>query len=172
MARAAQVLIVFAAVILLMGSFFFGYLVGQGEFMQEQERIEKFIGDTTAKIGSILGFKSKGDTPLIEDISKELRLQFYEEKALAGKNEGENLGATQPPKRFFLEIKVTNPNVLKRLQEELKNSGIDIKVEGGEKNTPKTIRLGPMYKETDAKKIKERLSNRLKDQEIKIITER
>jgi len=171
MVRTLQALVIFGAIVLLFGCFFFGYLVGQGEFMEEQEKLEKFIGDMEAKARSLLGFKTKVEPPLVTDSFKDLHLQFYEEKGISGKNEREGHGHDKDAKRFFLEIKVTNPNIKGIIQEELKDSGLAIKTEGMAGASPKIIRIGPISKEGDAKRIKERLFNRLKDQEIKIISE-
>lgn len=158
-------MLVIVVLVAMFAVFFFGVLVGQGEFEDEQAKIRGIYEGIQSKINSITQLTKRETPQLLDQGSEEFRYKFYAEKNIEAQDAGklrQNL--------YYLEI--TDPKA--HLPAEIKGllSGAQVKVElKATEDEGTKLKVGPFKTESEAHLAKEKIINQFKIKAVKIISE-
>lgn len=164
-----MVLRILGALVILVGmffAFFFGVLVGQGEFDEEQAKIVGLIDQMRSRIGGLAQLLKRETPHLLDSQTEELRYKFYAEKAPNPPKSGSS-GASP---NYFLVTGEIGAGSLGDLKRTLESFGIGMEIKPSEKGDIK-VRFGPFRSEGDALLAREKILARTKLKDVKLVKE-
>lgn len=159
----------FGVFLLLFAVFFFGYLVGQGEFTDEQDRIQGILDSVSAKATHLLALFKKDKPAALEGTPTELQYQFYQQMTAERPKDISPTNKQEPLKRVFLEVRLKDSSHFRPLAEELK--GLGLRVPMHPKQEGRTLKIGPFSSETEARTAKEKIMAKIRGLDMNIVKE-
>lgn len=157
-------MVVIVVLVVMFAVFFFGVLVGQGEFEEEQAKIRGIYEGIQSKINSITQLTKRETPQLLDQGSEEFRYKFYAEKNLDARENTAN------PRQnlYYLEISDPKANLFVEVKSLL--SGTQVKVElKATENEGTKLKVGPFKTESEAHMTKEKIMSQFKIKTVKVI---
>lgn len=157
-------MVVLVILVVMFAVFFFGVLVGQGEFEDEQAKIRGIYEGIQTKISSITQITKRETPQLMDQGSEEFIYKFYAEKNIDARENTTNSRRNQ----YYLEITDLKANLLPEIKSLLSGTHLKVELKATENEGTK-LKVGPFKTESEAHMTKEKIVSQFKIKTVKVI---